>query len=58
MEVIGALQHDCVLIDGELVPSAKQGTGHDFLELVNIPADELDEVFGTYIQLSSFYVRF
>jgi hypothetical protein len=47
MEIIGAFQSDCVLVDGELVPSAKAGEGHDFLELVNIPDDELDEILGT-----------
>jgi hypothetical protein len=46
MEIIGAFQSDCVLVDGELVPSAKAGEGHDFLELVNIPDDELDEILG------------
>lgn len=45
-EVIGTLHSDMQLVEGELVPASKPGTGYDFLELVNIPAVELDEVLG------------
>ena len=47
-EVIGTLHQNSVLLEGELFPASKPGAGHEYLELNNIPADELVEVLGTY----------
>ena len=43
---IGMLHSDRQLVDGQLVPAPKPGAGYDFLELVNVPAAEMDEVLG------------
>ena len=45
-EIIGRLYQDCVSLEGELFPAAKPGAGHHYLELNNIPADEIVEVLG------------
>ncbi|KAI0086413.1 hypothetical protein BDY19DRAFT_908378 [Irpex rosettiformis] len=57
MEVIGRLYPDCVTFDEQLVLSSKPGAGHNFLELNNIPADELDEILVTFILISALRER-
>lgn len=51
-EVIGKLHQDSVSLEGELFPASKAGAGHEYLELNNIPTDELVEVLGMYEYLS------
>lgn len=46
-EVIGTLYQDHICLEGELSPASRPGAGHDYLELHNIPSDELVEILGT-----------
>ncbi|KAI0689435.1 hypothetical protein BC835DRAFT_1418531 [Cytidiella melzeri] len=57
VEVIGTLHTDCVMIDGDIVPSSKPGAGSNFLELHNIPEDELDEILVTFVLITALRER-
>ncbi|KAI0345416.1 hypothetical protein BDW22DRAFT_1325729 [Trametopsis cervina] len=57
VDVVGRVHLDCLLIDGELVPSGKPGAGHNFFELDGIPLNELDEILVTFILISTLRER-
>ncbi|KAI0371669.1 hypothetical protein BV20DRAFT_964888 [Pilatotrama ljubarskyi] len=51
--VIGRLYADCAFINGRPVPSLQPRTGLDYLELGELPADELLEVIVSYLLVST-----
>lgn len=48
-EVVGRLYSDCSFIKGRPVPALQPGKGSDYIELENLPSDELLEVIVTYL---------
>ena len=45
-EAVGRLYSDCSFIKGRPVPALQPGKGADYIELENLPSDELLEVIG------------
>lgn len=56
-EVIGRLYQDCLMLDGELCPVSKPGTGHDYLEMNTIPSGDLLELLVSFILITALRER-